>query len=129
MRHHEDLTSQHSWLSADRAAVTRPVPEQRATPRPGAEHHESALIVEPLTEKEREVLGHLAELLTTEEIAAAMFVSVNTVRTHVRNILRKMSASRRNEAVRRAYELHILPSPPWDEPPSHQQPGQVTRRG
>jgi LuxR family maltose regulon positive regulatory protein len=38
-----------------------------------------------------------------------MFVSVNTVRTHVRNILRKLAASRRNEAVRRARELKILP--------------------
>ena len=39
-----------------------------------------------------------------------MFISVNTVRTHVRNILRKLSASRRNEAVRRARELRIIPS-------------------
>jgi LuxR family maltose regulon positive regulatory protein len=37
-----------------------------------------------------------------------MFVSVNTVRTHVRNILRKLDASRRNEAVRRARELGII---------------------
>ena len=66
-------------------------------------------LVESLTEREREVLGHLSELLTTEEIAGVMFVSVNTVRTHVRNILRKLAASRRNEAVRRARELKILP--------------------
>jgi LuxR family transcriptional regulator, maltose regulon positive regulatory protein len=65
-------------------------------------------MLETLTEKEREVLGHLAELLTTDEIAGAMFVSVNTVRTHVRNILRKLDASRRNEAVRRARELGII---------------------
>ena len=70
----------------------------------------SAQILEPLTDKEREVLGHLSELLTTDEIAAVMFISVNTVRTHVRNILRKLSASRRNEAVRRARELRIIPS-------------------
>jgi FixJ family two-component response regulator len=38
-------------------------------------------LVEPLTEKEQEVLAHLAELLTTYEIAGVMFVSVNTVRT------------------------------------------------
>jgi LuxR family maltose regulon positive regulatory protein len=37
-----------------------------------------------------------------------MFVSVNTVRTHVRSILRKLGASRRNDAVRRARELHLL---------------------
>jgi LuxR family transcriptional regulator, maltose regulon positive regulatory protein len=37
-----------------------------------------------------------------------MFVSVNTVRTHVRSILRKLGVSRRNQAVRRARELEIL---------------------
>jgi LuxR family transcriptional regulator, maltose regulon positive regulatory protein len=63
---------------------------------------------ETLTAKELEVLGHLAELLTTEEIAATMYVSVNTVRTHVRSILRKLSVSRRNEAVRRARELSLI---------------------
>jgi LuxR family transcriptional regulator, maltose regulon positive regulatory protein len=41
-----------------------------------------------------------------------MYVSVNTVRSHVRSILRKLSASRRNEAVRRAWELGLLPSRP-----------------
>ena len=65
-------------------------------------------LVETLTPKEAEVLGHLAALLTTEEIAAAMFVSVNTVRTHVRSILRKLGVSRRNAAVRRARELNLL---------------------
>jgi len=64
--------------------------------------------VVPLTAKEREVLGYLGELLTTDEIAATMFVSVNTVRSHVRSILRKLGASRRNEAVRRAWELGLL---------------------
>jgi LuxR family transcriptional regulator, maltose regulon positive regulatory protein len=67
-----------------------------------------SVLIEPLTEKEREVLGHLAELLSTEEIAARMFVSVNTVRTHVRAILRKLAASRRNEAIRRARALQII---------------------
>ena len=69
----------------------------------------AAPIVNPLTKKEREVLGYLAELLTTDEIASAMFVSVNTVRSHVRSILRKLSVARRNEAVRRAWELNLLP--------------------
>jgi LuxR family maltose regulon positive regulatory protein len=63
---------------------------------------------EPLTAKEQEVLGHLSEMLTTSEIAAAMFVSVNTVRTHVRNILRKLGASRRSDAVRRARALSLI---------------------
>ena len=65
-------------------------------------------VIEPLTPKEQEVLGLLAELLTTEEIAATLFVSVNTVRTHIRSILRKLAVSRRNEAIRRARALSLL---------------------
>jgi LuxR family maltose regulon positive regulatory protein len=65
--------------------------------------------VENLTEKELEVLGHLSDMLSTEEIAAAMYISVNTVRTHVRNILRKLGVSRRNTAVRLARELELIP--------------------
>jgi LuxR family maltose regulon positive regulatory protein len=64
--------------------------------------------VERLTARELEVLTHLDELLTTDEIADVMFVSVNTVRTHVRSILRKLDAPRRNAAVRRARELGLL---------------------
>jgi LuxR family maltose regulon positive regulatory protein len=66
------------------------------------------VLIGALSPREREVLRHLAEMLSTDEIAAAMFVSVNTVRTHVRSILRKLGATRRNEAVRRARELGIL---------------------
>ncbi len=61
-----------------------------------------------LTEREHEVLRNLAALLTTQEIAATMFISVNTVRTHVRHILEKLAATRRNEAVRRARQLGLV---------------------
>jgi LuxR family maltose regulon positive regulatory protein len=61
-----------------------------------------------LTEKEQEVLGHLASLLSTDEIARKMFVLVNTVKSHVRGILRKLSAARRNEAIRRARDLGLI---------------------
>ena len=75
----------------------------------GSEPAQADPAVNPLTAKEQEVLGHLADLLATEEIAKTMFVSVNTVRSHVRSILRKLGVSRRNEAVRRAWELKLLP--------------------
>jgi len=75
----------------------------RARPVPTAD-----VIVQPLTEREQEVLAYLAALLPTEEIADRLYVSVNTVRTHVRSILRKLSAERRNEAVRRAHELGLV---------------------
>lgn len=76
--------------------------------RGGAAAAGTVAVVQPLTEREQEVLGYLAELMPTEEIAARMFVSVNTVKTHVRAILRKLSAERRNDAVRRARELGLL---------------------
>jgi LuxR family maltose regulon positive regulatory protein len=108
LRRHDELWRRHGWLT-DR----RPSREGRQLPQPRPAGHEASSdgglrIYEPLTEKEREVLGHLSELLTTEEIAAVMFISVNTVRTHVRNILRKLAASRRNEAVRRARDLKLI---------------------
>ena len=65
-------------------------------------------VLQPLSERELEVLRHLAEMLSTAEIAGAMFVSVNTVRTHIRSILRKLSVSRRNQAVRRGRELGLV---------------------
>ena len=66
------------------------------------------IIVEALSARETEVLRHLADLLTTEEVAEAMFVSVNTVKSHIRSILRKLSVARRNEAIRRARELNVI---------------------
>jgi LuxR family transcriptional regulator, maltose regulon positive regulatory protein len=65
-------------------------------------------VLDPLTERELEVLRHLAAFLTTEEIAAEMYISVNTVRTHVRRLLEKLSVSRRHEAVRRGQELGLV---------------------
>jgi len=66
------------------------------------------LIIEPLSKRELEVLRGMDAMLPTEEIAASMYVSINTVKTHVRSILRKLSASRRNEAVRRARALGLI---------------------
>ena len=65
-------------------------------------------LVDPLTARELEVLRRLDALLPTEEIASELCISVNTVKTHVRAILRKLSAERRYEAVRRAREIGLL---------------------
>jgi LuxR family maltose regulon positive regulatory protein len=66
------------------------------------------LVVESLSNREREVLQHASELLGTAEIAAEMFVSVNTVKSHLKSIFRKLGAGSRNEAVRRARQLQLL---------------------
>jgi len=66
------------------------------------------LVVEPLTEREREVLVHLSGLLSTAEVASEMYISVNTVKTHLRSIYRKLAVTHRNEAVRRARQLQLI---------------------
>ena len=97
------LIAEHSWLQAR----THDLDADRL-PLGSSDAHALPMVVEQLTAKETEVLGHLAELLSTDEIAEKMFVSVNTVRTHVRSILRKLGVNRRNAAIRRARELGIL---------------------
>ncbi|UNO43403.1 LuxR family transcriptional regulator [Streptomyces sp. MST-110588] len=64
--------------------------------------------VERLSAREREVLGRLAQMMTTEEIATDLYLSVNTVKTHLKSVYRKLAVSRRSAAVRRARELELL---------------------
>jgi LuxR family maltose regulon positive regulatory protein len=66
------------------------------------------LVVERLSAREREVLAHASEMLSTAEIANEMYLSVNTVKTHLRSIYRKLSATHRSEAVRRAQQLELI---------------------
>jgi LuxR family maltose regulon positive regulatory protein len=47
-------------------------------------------------------------MLSTAEIATEMYISVNTVKTHFRSIYRKLSATHRSEAVRRARRLQLI---------------------
>lgn len=62
-----------------------------------------------LSQRETEVLGQLAQGATTTEIATALFISDNTVKTHIRRILDKLDASNRAEAVARATNLGLIP--------------------
>ena len=101
------LVLEHPWLSHHKPPPPRPGSGYRGKVARAADEAGPDL-VETLTPKELEVLGHLEELLTTEEIAVKMFVSVNTVRTHVRSILRKLGVTRRNAAVRKARELGLF---------------------
>jgi LuxR family maltose regulon positive regulatory protein len=54
------------------------------------------------------VLRFLNSPLSSSEIASELYVSVNTVRTHIRNIYAKLDVHRRSEAVHRAQMLHLL---------------------
>ena len=67
-------------------------------------------LVEPLTARELELLAYLPSRLTNSELAARCFVSVNTVKTHMAHIYRKLDASGRDAAIARARELGLLES-------------------
>ncbi len=73
-------------------------------------HHSPPTITltEPLTDREQHILRYLASTLSNAEIAAELYLSVNTVKTHQRMIYRKLGAAGRREAVRRAKELRLL---------------------
>jgi LuxR family transcriptional regulator, maltose regulon positive regulatory protein len=81
------------------------VPGQR---QPSSGVRQAPPVVEPLSKREREVLIHLSEMLSTAEIAAEMYITANTVKSHLRSIYRKLSAAHRGEAVRRARQLRLI---------------------
>jgi LuxR family transcriptional regulator, maltose regulon positive regulatory protein len=64
--------------------------------------------VEPLTERETSVLCHLPTLMSNHEIADVMHVSVNTVKTHLKSLYRKLGVTSRREAVLRGRSLELL---------------------
>ena len=61
-----------------------------------------------LSKREMDVLKCLARGMTSSQIATELFISENTVKTHVRHILEKLEASNRAEAVSRASQLGII---------------------
>jgi LuxR family maltose regulon positive regulatory protein len=65
-------------------------------------------LLEPLSEREMEILHLLESSLNTPEIAAQFYISVGTVRTHIKNIYRKLDVNRRLDAVQRAKELGLI---------------------
>jgi LuxR family maltose regulon positive regulatory protein len=108
---HPELASRHRQLlgpglavpSAVPAAVSGIVPAPRVAP-----DNATPVIVEQLSNRERDVLRRVGEMLDTADIAAEMYISVNTVKTHLKSIFRKLGASDRREAVRRARQLDLL---------------------
>ena len=63
---------------------------------------------EPLTESETRVLRYLPTHLGAPEIAAELYLSANTVKTHLRHLYRKLGAHSRHEAVQRAQAIGLL---------------------
>ena len=85
------------------AAFTQP-----AAPPKSAKLHQKSNLIEPLSERELEVLKLLRSELSGPEIAQQLSVSLYTLRTHTNNIFKKLGVNNRRAAVRRAEELDLF---------------------
>src|SRR5882724_11883463 len=62
-----------------------------------------------LSKRELEILGLLAQGHSNQEIAAKLFVSLSTVKTHIQNLFAKLEVKRRTQAVEKAKRLSLIP--------------------
>ena len=85
-----------------RRLVDERPPENRPPPAP---------LAEPLTPRELEVLGHLAQGHTNRKIAEILTLSPGTVKRHAEHIIAKMGVSDRTQAAVKAYELGLITAP------------------
>ena len=87
-----------------------PAPAPRTTPETATELGPAASrrLPEPLTQRELTILRFLGTSMSPTEIADELRLSVNTVKTHLAHIYRKLAVSRRREAVQRARELELI---------------------
>ena len=68
----------------------------------------SATLIDPLSAREVTVLRYLCSRLTYQEMAAALFVSVNTLKSHVRTVYRKLGVTSRADAVDAGRRLGLI---------------------
>lgn len=100
-----DVLRRHARRLLDAASrAGRPAAAAPADGRPAGR----GFPVDPLSERELEVLRLLDSDLTGPEIARHLFVSLNTLRTHTKRIFTKLDVNSRSAAVRRGHELGLL---------------------
>jgi DNA-binding CsgD family transcriptional regulator len=87
-----------------------PVPVPVPVPAAGPFARNGAKVSElGITPRELDILEHIAGGMSTREIAAALFVSENTVKTHASRLFAKMSVNRRTQAVQVGKQLGLIP--------------------
>ncbi|MEZ4659194.1 MAG: LuxR C-terminal-related transcriptional regulator [Caldilineaceae bacterium] len=85
------------------AKITPPTPPQAPIPGP-----QSPQLVEPLNARETQILRLMAAGLMHQQIADELYLALNTVKWHARNLYGKLGVSRRGAAIQRARELNLL---------------------
>ncbi len=109
-----ETDSERQWLERSMRSIETPdwAGALYARDRTELEHSKISIasqrtLIDPLSERELEVLRTLDSELSGPEIAASLFVSINTLRTHTKNIYSKLGVNNRRAAIRRASELGL----------------------
>ena len=97
-RHVRGVTA-HGALAAELVMVLEGGAAGRSVP---------PVLAEALTERELAILRYLPTIMSNQEIARQLYVSVNTVKTHLKQVYRKLGVASRRDAIARARELHLL---------------------
>jgi LuxR family maltose regulon positive regulatory protein len=92
-------SASHRWFASDLLSALDGSDARGSAP---------AELLEPLTAREADVLHYLPTMMSNADIANELFVSVNTIKSHVKSIYRKLGANQRRDAVHRARQLHLL---------------------
>ena len=104
--HARRLTEQTAYVDKLLAAATMPAVEQSSSR--ASTPSIAQLLIEPLSDRELEVLSLVAQGLSNREIAEQLYITVGTAKTHTINIYRKLDVNSRTQAVARAQELKLL---------------------
>jgi LuxR family maltose regulon positive regulatory protein len=102
------LLERHSRRRTAHAALVSEILNLLAGRKPASAQGDEDRLREPLTESESRILRYLPTNLSVSEIANEVYLSVNTVKTHMRHLYAKLDANRRGEAVQRARALGLL---------------------
>jgi LuxR family maltose regulon positive regulatory protein len=103
-----ELLQRHLRLRTTHASLISEILNLLAGRTPAPRPEDAEPLSEPLSESELRVLRYLPTNLRGPEIAAELFVSLNTIRAHLRNIYAKLGVHSRADAVERARELGLL---------------------
>jgi LuxR family maltose regulon positive regulatory protein len=108
-----DLLERHARLRTTHASLISEILNLLSGQAPAARREDVEPLGEPLSESELRVLRYLPTNLPAPEIAGELFVSLTTIRTHLRSVYSKLGVHSRGDAVKRARELGLLsPSSP-----------------
>ena len=109
-----DYQAARENLATGRGLVERDISQEitgmvnRVEEKLGSIAPSSQPLVEPLSERELEVLGLIAQGLSNREIGERLFLALSTVKGHNRNLFGKLQVQNRTQAVARARELGLL---------------------